>query len=272
MINFVIPPPPCRCGHVAGPHPNQGRGLPDGGGPASPPPSGCGGERGAPSRHPALLQHLVLAHHPSLAVPQWPRHGRGRRGVTEPEQQLGAPAGGHQWNVGGLSRRRRDSEGPRRGEPVLLLLRDPVCVFMGQTWSHVCFFLRSGQGQSRGRSVLLKLSYPFGSLGFDSCSLASSCFDPLVPEIPVSRPWTRPPETHIHFVQDSLAVPHSANICTAITALAHVRCAAQRFSVPDASRDTSGPLRRGHRCFHGEGRAGTHTLFPIAPRLKLLLP
>lgn len=142
-------------------------------------------------------------------------------------------------------------------------------VFLWGKLDHMFVFLRSGQGQSRGRSVLLKLSYPFGPLGFDSCSLASSCFDPLVPEIPVSRPWTRPPETHFHFVL-SLRVPHSANICTAITAaLALVRRVAQRFSAPDTSGDTSGPQRRG---FTARDAQGTHTLFPTAPRPKLLLP
>lgn len=84
-----------RCVSPSRPDPNQGDRLPDWFCPDSSPPfwdhSACRG----PSWCPALLEHLLLTHHPPLPVPQWPRYWRrSRRRVTEPEQQLWAPAGG----------------------------------------------------------------------------------------------------------------------------------------------------------------------------------
>lgn len=119
------------------------------------------------------------------------------------------------------------------------------CVFMVKTWLHVCFFkIRSRPITWEISTVIIVVSIWVIRLWF----LFSSSFDPLVPEIPASRPWTLT-LTHFHFVQDSLAVPHIASICTAISvALAFVRCAAQRVSAPDASRDTSWPQRRGCQC------------------------
>lgn len=250
LISSFHNPPPHRCGRVSGPHPNQGRGLPDGRGPPCPPPSGDGGECGVPSWHPALLQHLVLTHHASLAVPQWPRYGRGSRGVTEPEQQLGAPAGGHHWNVGGLSRRRRDSEGPGSGEPVLLLLRTPlrcsVPCFYGDNLISWFGLFKSNQHSENERirlrhSALIPVFWPLPALIFWS---QTSLWEPK--------------ETCFRCVQDSLTVPagspHSATICTAITAalasarrcfffyLKHAQPKGSQCLTP--SWDASGPLGR----------------------------
>lgn len=92
----LLPTICCRCDRASSPHPTQGCRLPDRLSPASSPPSWDHSACRAPSWRPALLEHLLLTHRPSVPLPQWPRYRRRRSGwrVTEPEQQLWTPAGG----------------------------------------------------------------------------------------------------------------------------------------------------------------------------------